>query len=114
MKRLYHCTAWTEGCGNVELELSSGERVTIWHAIRLQSYDSTACFFDVDTQITYVHRGIWDCSATTHKHMRKFHEWLYFQGYACARPYSAGLVRSSINSGEGAFIEYTNVIYRRH
>ena len=109
MKRLYYCNAYMEECTNVVLKKANGATVGISHAIRLQSYNSTACYFSTVTQKTYVCKGIWDCSMTTHQHMRKFHEWLHSQGYVCAMPYSAALVRASIKSGDGDFIEYVSV-----
>lgn len=72
MKRLYSCNASIDFNAHESLLDCNTSEVYDFIGYKLISYNSAAAFYSPWDDRFYFVQGVWDCSATTHKHVRKF------------------------------------------
>ena len=104
MKRLYSCSAYIDFCYKAKLvDVNTGECYD-FIGYALKSYSSIVAFYSPWQDRFYFVNGLWDCSHTTHQHVRKFIQ------YVCSmlgddtyiRWYSASNARKSFSELDGA------------
>lgn len=72
MKRLYSCNASIDFDAHESLlDCNTGELYD-FVGYKLISYNSAAAFYSPWEDRFYFMQGVWDCSKTTHQHVRKF------------------------------------------